>query len=76
MKSADAQQEDFGIIDVITYMCQSDKPIEDGHVFAELSGPRIQVALLGSDPTFAGSPMDNLFGRIKLVNIRDIAASN
>lgn len=37
MKRTDA--DEFGIIDVIRYMAASEKPIDDGHLLADLSGP-------------------------------------
>jgi hypothetical protein len=76
MKCADAQAEDFGIIDVIRYMAQDEKAIDDGHVLADLSGPRFQAFTQDSPEGPAGSPIYNPFGRLKLVSMRDIAETN
>lgn len=76
MKRADADADEFGIIDVIRYLARGEKPIENGHVLADLSGPRFQAFTHDSPAKFAGSPMHNPFGRLKLVSVRDIAESN
>lgn len=76
MKSADAQSDDFGIIDVIRYMAGSDKPVDDGHLLADLNGPRFQAFVTDSDDHPPGSPMHNPCGRLRLVNMGDIAQAN
>src|SRR5262249_56453746 len=74
MKRADA--DNFDIIEVIRYLSQTEKPIDDGHVLADLDGPRFQAFLEESPKELAGSPMHNPFGRLKLVNMRDVAETN
>jgi len=74
MKHVDAKG--FDIIEVLRYMCRSDKPIDDGHVLANLDGPRLQAFAEDGDARFAGSPMHNPFGRLRLVSLRDVAESN
>jgi hypothetical protein len=76
MKRADADQDEFSIIDVIRYVCGGEKPIDDGHVLADLSGPRYQAFTQPDQQAPAGSPMHNPFGRLKLVSMRDIAEAN
>ncbi|HEV3142883.1 MAG TPA: hypothetical protein VGZ47_03255 [Gemmataceae bacterium] len=76
MKATDADSEGFGIIDVIRYMAASEKPIEDGHVLADLEGPRFQAFTQASPAELARSPMHNPFGRLKLVSVRHIAETN
>lgn len=76
MKPAEAEAKDFGIIDVIRYLARSDKPVEDGHLLADLSGPRYRAVAQGSDEKFKGGPMYNPFGRLKLVSFQDVAESN
>jgi hypothetical protein len=68
----------FDIIEVIRYLAQGDKPMDDGHVLADLSGPRFQARAEQSASALipAGSPMHNPFGRLRLVSLRDIAESN
>ena len=41
MKSSDAEQDEFGIIDVIRYLARGEKPVGDGHLLADLSGPQV-----------------------------------
>jgi hypothetical protein len=76
MKRADADGDEFGIVDVIRYMADSDRPVDDGHVLADLSGPRFRACAQDSPEGRAGSPMHNPFGRLKLVSMRDIAETN
>jgi hypothetical protein len=76
MKREEAEADEFGIIDVIRYMAQADKPIDDGHLLADMSGPRFQAFAEDSDEQPVGSPMHNPFGRLKLVSMRDIAEAN
>lgn len=66
----------FDIVDVIRYLARGDKPVADGHVIADLDGPRFQAFTQPSDEKFAGSPMHNPFGRFKLVSMKDIAERN
>jgi hypothetical protein len=76
MKRADADREEFDIIEVIRYLCAGEKPIDDGHVLADLNGPRYQAFTQSDEKSSSGTPMHNPFGRLKLVSIRDIAEAN
>jgi hypothetical protein len=76
MKRADVEEGGFDIIEVIRYLARGEKPIDDGHVIADLDGPRFQAFTLGGDEELAGSPMHNPFGRLKLVSMKDIAEAN
>lgn len=76
MKRADVEAGGFDIVEVIRYLSRGDKPIDDGHVIADLNGPRFQAFAQDSAMELAGSPMHNPFGRLKLVSIRDIAETN
>jgi hypothetical protein len=76
MKCSDAQADEFGIIDVIRYMARGEKPLGDGHILADLTGPRFRASKLASPEDRPGSPVYNPFGRLKLVSMRDIAENN
>jgi hypothetical protein len=76
MKRADVELGGFDIIEVIRYLSRSEKPIEDGHVIADLDGPRFRASTQDSAAELVGSPMHNPFGRLKLVSLRDIAETN
>ena len=76
MKRADAESDEFGIIDVVRYMARSEKPVGDGHILADLTGPRFRASAADSPQQLAGSPMHNPFGRLRLVAMRDIAEAN
>ena len=75
MKRSDLEAG-FDIIEVIRYLCRGDKPVGDGHVIADLDGPRFQVFTQDSPGELMGSPMHNPFGRFKLVSLQDIAETN
>jgi hypothetical protein len=76
MKRADAEADGFDIIEVIRYLSRGEKPIDDGHIIADLDGPRFQAFTQDSPEQFIGSPMHNPFGRLKVVSMRDIAEIN
>lgn len=76
MKRADVEEGGFDIVEVIRYLAASEKAIEEGHVLADLSGPRFQAYTQDSPARLAGRPMHNPFGRLKLVCLRDIAETN
>jgi hypothetical protein len=76
MKRADVEADDFDITEVIRYLSRGEKPIDDGHVIADLTGPRFQAFRQDSPAELVGSPMHNPFGRLKLVSFRDIADAN
>jgi hypothetical protein len=76
MKRADVAEDASNVIEVIRYLSRGEKPIDDGHVLADLDGPRYQAFTQESTANLVGTPMHNPFGRLKLVSIRDIAESN
>jgi hypothetical protein len=76
MKRTDAQEDEFGIVDVIRYMAASEKPIGDGHLLADLNGLRFRAFDHPSGGQPPGSPMHNPFGRLKLESMRDAAEMN
>lgn len=76
MKKADLDKDDFDIIEVIRYLARNEKAIEDGHLLADLDGPRFRAFVQESPKDLAGSPMHNPFGRLKLVSMRDVAEAN
>jgi hypothetical protein len=76
MKRADVEAGDFDIIEVIRYLARGEKPVSDGHVLADLSGPRFRARMQDSPSGRVGSPMHNPLGRLQLVSMRDIAETN
>src|SRR5262249_26043420 len=67
MKRADIEVGGFDIVEVIRYLARGDKPVDSGHVIADLDGPRFQALADESPAELARSPMHNPFGRLKLV---------
>jgi hypothetical protein len=76
MKRTDVETGDFDIVEVIRYLSRNEKPMDDGHIIADLNGPRFQVFQQADAEDRADSPMHNPFGRLKLVSMRDIAENN
>jgi phage terminase Nu1 subunit (DNA packaging protein) len=76
MKRADVEEGGYDIIEVIRYLSQSERPVEDGHVVADLGGPRFRACAQDSPKDLVSSPMHNPIGRLKLVSMRDIAETN
>jgi hypothetical protein len=76
MKRADIEATGMDIVEVIRYLSQGERPVEEGHLLADLSGPRFQALLEDGDQRLVGSPMHNPFGRLRLVSMRDIAEKN
>jgi hypothetical protein len=76
MSREDIERRGFDIVEVIRYLARGDKPIDHGHLIADLGGPRFQAVTIDSDKALEGSAMHNPFGRLKLVSMRDIAEAN
>jgi phage terminase Nu1 subunit (DNA packaging protein) len=76
MKRDEAEADDFDIVEVIRYLARGEKPVGDGHILADLNGPRFQAFAQAAPGDLRGSPMHNPFGRLKLVSVRDIAEAN
>jgi hypothetical protein len=76
MRREDIEVHGFDIIEVIRYLSAGEKQVGDGHILADLNGPRFQVVSQDSPIELSGSAMFNAFGRLKLVSVRDIAEAN
>ena len=76
MKRADVEQGGYDIVEVIRYLASGEKPVDDGHIIADLGGPRFQCFAEDGEARTVGSPMYNPFGRLRLVSLRDIAENN
>ncbi|MGI8980275.1 MAG: hypothetical protein ACR2FY_13700 [Pirellulaceae bacterium] len=76
MKRADVETGGFDIVEVIRYLASGEKPVDDGHIIADLGGPRFQCFAEDGEVRTVGSPMYNPFGRLRLVSLRDIAENN
>lgn len=76
MKRADADADESSIIEVIRYLAAGEKPVDAGHLLADLNGPRFQAFAEDRTEVPAGSPMHNPFGCLRLVSMRDIAETN
>jgi hypothetical protein len=75
LKRADFERG-FDIVELIRYMVRGDKPVEDGHIIADMNGPWFRCFAEDGDPKIVGTPMHNPFGRLRLVELRNIASKN
>ena len=75
MKRSDVEGG-YDIVEVIRYVCAGDKPVEAGHIIADLDGPRFQAQAEPSEDKNRARTMHNPFGRLRLVSIKDIAETN
>jgi hypothetical protein len=76
MRSSDVDERGETIIEIIRYICAGDRPVDVGHVLADLNGPRFQVVGRDSNGFPSRSPMHNPQGRLKIVSVKEIAESN
>lgn len=76
MSRSDIDEDGDQIIEIIRYMCHSDDPVKDGHLLADLQGPRFRAVATPIPDNGPPSPMDNPFGRLKMVSMSDEAAGN
>ena len=76
MKRADVESGGFDIIEAVRYLARSDKPVENGHLLADLDGPRFQAIAEDRAKVPAGSPLHNPFGQLRLLSMKDIAEAN
>lgn len=76
MRTADVDDQDEMIVEIIRYVCGGDRPIDVGHLLADEFGPRFQVVANESDEFEADSIMHNPYGRLKIVSVKEIAEGN
>jgi hypothetical protein len=76
MKKADLEKNDVDIIDMIRYLAEGEQLVDDGHIIADMNGPKFRAFAEESEEKLTGSPMYNPLGRLKLVSMRDIAETN
>jgi hypothetical protein len=75
MKRYDADRG-FDPIEMIRYLCRGDKPVGDGHIIADLDGPRFKCSAEPCTEFESGSPFHNPFGRLRLVSFKEEAERN
>jgi hypothetical protein len=76
MNREDADADDRAIIEMIRYICASDRSVGNGHIIADEKGPRFQIQHEFPDQSSAPEPMRNPFGRLRMVSFKDIAEQN
>ena len=75
MRRADIEPGGNTIIEVLCYMCQSEKPVDKGHVLV-LEHSTYHVIGKDEGEFDPGSPMHNPFGILKLLPAKDLAERN
>lgn len=76
MNSSDVDARGETIVEIVRYVCSSDRPIDIGHILADAARPRFQVVAKERDEFEAESVMHNPYGRLKIVNLKEIAEGN
>ena len=76
MRRADIEPTGDMIIDVLRYMCQSEKPVEKDHLLVLESGQPLHVVSKSESEFPAGGPMHNPFGCLFLLPSNEIAERN
>lgn len=76
MRRADIEPEGDLIIEVLRYMCRSDKPVDEGHVLVLEDGQMLQVTSKTDCTLGAGTPMHNPLGCLNLLPVQEIAQRN
>ncbi|RLS54844.1 MAG: DUF4261 domain-containing protein [Planctomycetota bacterium] len=76
MRQVDIESNSNLIIDVLRYICQSDRPVDEGHALI-LEGGQMFHVVSKSNPDFGeGTPMYNPYGSLKLLPAKEIAERN
>lgn len=73
-RAGDDRGESF--IEIVRYVCGSERQIDVGHVFADESGPLFQVVSRTSDDYPPEGPVHNPYGRLRITSMKDIATTN
>jgi hypothetical protein len=76
MRHTDLGNDPDQIIELLRYVCNSDKPFGDGHIVADEHGPRYVAHSIPNDEYKAGSPHHNPFGSLRMTSFKDIAEGN
>lgn len=76
MRRADIEPTGDLIIDVLRYMCYSEKPVDKDHVLVLEDGQMLHVTSKAECEFPAGSPMHNPFGSLFLLPGKEIAERN
>jgi hypothetical protein len=76
MRRSDIDDPGDMIVEIIRYVCGSEKPVGAGHLLAHELGPRYQVLEAPGDEFDDQSPMHNPFGRLRIVSLKEIAEGN
>jgi hypothetical protein len=76
MSRQDFNDNTDSMIDLIRYVCSTEKPIGDRHIIAMEMGTQFQSRVVETDDAPVGSHLHNPFGRLQLVNLKAIGESN
>jgi hypothetical protein len=75
LKREDAEKG-FDLVELIRYMVRGGKPVEDGHIIADVDRACFSCRAEDGNPKMVGTPMHNPFGRLRLVKLERIASKN
>lgn len=76
MRPQDIGDEGSVIIEMIQYISSREKIVGEGHIIADLKGPRFMVSAVQDNKIPKHSPMHNPWGRLRLTSTKEISERN
>ncbi len=76
MRTEDLGEDGSVIIEMIQYLCSRERKVGDGHVIADIHGPRFLVTAVKENKVPARSPMYNPWGHLRLTSTKEISELN
>lgn len=64
------------LIDILCYLCETDRPVDVGHLLVGGDGPSFHVVARQQDEFDAGSPMHNPWGQLRIASSQRLAEEN
>ncbi len=76
MRPEDIGDEGSVMIEMIQYFSSRDEIVGNGHIIADLRGPRFMVSSIKDNKIPKHSPMHNPWGRLRLTSTKEISERN
>jgi hypothetical protein len=76
MRQEDLDADGEQIIELIRYVCGSERPVGDGHILADEIGPRFRCESTKFEKVPTDTPMRNPIGYLRLVSMKDVVGRN
>jgi len=76
LRASDIDERGEDLIEIIRYVCTSDRPFDVGHILADEHGPRFHIISRESDSFHTRSAMHNPNGRLKFISAKEFVEGN